>query len=80
MNILKLFADKSLVLENSILKQRLEKLESNYGDPYMKGFSHGIDMTFKFMPGITEKFIENIKSEAIQSTLTRINGNNKKKY
>lgn len=80
MKWLRVFATKELMLENSILQQRLDKLESQYGDPYMRGFSHGIEMAYKFAPKIDEKIANSIKSQAIQETLDRMNGNHKKTH
>lgn len=78
MKWLRNFANNELVIENSILRERLNKLEANYDEIYMKGFSHGIDIAYKYSINIEEKLINKIKSQAIQETLDRMNGNHKK--
>lgn len=80
MNWLKVFADKILSLENAILKSRLDKLESQFGEPYMKGFSHGLEMALKLMPELTERSARIVRDKAIQDTLERLSGNNKKTH
>lgn len=80
MKWLKNFLNRELLIENELLKSRLNKLESEYGEPYMQGFTHGLEMAYKFAPKIDEKLSNIIRSQAIQETLDRMNGNNKKAH
>lgn len=78
MNWMQTIANKFLKEENELLKKRIYMLESQYGDPYMNGFTHGIEMAYKFAVKIEDHIITQVKTQAIQETLERMN--DKKKH
>ena len=78
MNWLTKFADKQIQIENAILRARLELAQSEFSEPFTKGFSQGLEMSLKLLPSLDKKVVEQIRTRAIEETLERLNGNNKK--
>lgn len=72
------FADKLLKTENEVLRSRVSKFEKEFSEPFMKGFSYGLEVALKLNPQISERVIKLSQDKAIEETLGRLNGHNKK--